>query len=160
MIKQQSRGVICAGVFLLGLVSTAEAATITNTVVVGDKEWAQVDLFNGATWNSFNAQCPSGVCGSTSTFNSFSLDGWTWATQANVGDLLFGPLTAHLGGSSNSFEEPIDNLTPWITATGFNLTRNSVFGVSTLHFTDREVYGLTSDTVGGVAYASYERVDH
>ena len=64
---------------------SATAVPITDTVIVGDKEWAQVVLFTSLSWNDMNAVCPAGVCG-VGTLNGFDMDGWTWASRADVGD--------------------------------------------------------------------------
>lgn len=66
---------------------SARATPITSTVVVGDKEWAQVNLFTNLAWDNLNAVCPSGVCG-TSTLNGWDMNGWTWASVADIADLF------------------------------------------------------------------------
>lgn len=72
---------------IVGWVSSASAAPITDTVTVAGKEWAQVDLFTNLTWSDINTVCPGGVCGN-STLNGFEMDGWTWATIDNLNDLF------------------------------------------------------------------------
>ncbi len=89
-------------ILLILLISTtlsAKAASITDFVEVDGKEWAQVGLFVGNSWNDMNAQCPSGVCGLMAALNGWDLNGWTWASANDVG-ALFNSLTNgfHPGG--------------------------------------------------------------
>lgn len=67
------------------------ATLITDTVTVGDYEWAQVDLFAGIMWNEVNTVCPSGVCG-VGTLNNYEIDGWLWANAAHVKSNVLDPL--------------------------------------------------------------------
>ncbi len=67
---------------------TVTAAPITDTVIVGSQEWAQVDLFTNVSWNTINTQCPGGVCSLASTINGYDLDGWTWASVEAVQGLF------------------------------------------------------------------------
>jgi len=133
------------------------ANLITETVTIGDKEWAQVNLFTGVTMNSLAAQCPAGVCSSSSSFSGFALNGWTWATQSDVGDSIFGPLTNHQGGES-AYDTPVNQLVnefnPFIASTGFRLTNSFNLGFGSLFLSSWELKGLTSD---GVALGSLYR---
>ena len=54
-------------------------------------------LLTNTGWDQMNAQCPAGVCGAGSTLNGYDLDGWTWASQAEVGG-LFAAVSPHSGG--------------------------------------------------------------
>jgi len=65
---------------------SANATIITDTVTVGDKEWAQVSLFSNLSWNTMDAACPAGVC--AGTLNGFDVSGWTWASAFETGDLF------------------------------------------------------------------------
>ena len=69
------------------------AAEISDTVIVGDTEWAQVDLFTGLSWNEINAACPGGACGQ-GTLNGYRMEGWKWATVEEVNGLFNGYLSA------------------------------------------------------------------
>ena len=73
---------------------TATAMSITDTVVVGDKEWAQVNLFTDLSWNDVNSVCPAGAC--SGTLNGFDVDNWIWAAIEQVGS-LFSLVTPHPG---------------------------------------------------------------
>ena len=63
---------------------SVSAAPVTDTVIVGAQEWAQVDLFTNVSWNTLNSQCPGGVCTLTSSVNGYDLSGWTWASIDTV----------------------------------------------------------------------------
>ena len=78
---------LVVGLVLYFVVSSAQATPITNTIVVGDKEWAQVDLFTSLSWNQINAVCPSGVCGN-GTLNGLDMGGWAWAHIGDVAQLF------------------------------------------------------------------------
>ena len=87
----------------LTFVATPTSATLitdSDTVIVGDKEWAQVDLFYGLSWLEINDVCPFGNCGS-GILNGYDMNGWTWATASQVGDLLFAIISGHPGGLAN-----------------------------------------------------------
>jgi hypothetical protein len=75
----------CAG----GVV--AEPITHGDIVTVNGREWAQPDLFLWEPWNSINAVCPNQICNGVLTMNSgrsFEMDGWIWASVADVADML------------------------------------------------------------------------
>jgi PEP-CTERM motif len=69
---------------------TVSAMPITDTVIVGSQEWAQVNLFTNVSWNDLNTQCPGGVCSAASTLNGYDLEGWTWASVDVVQTLFNG----------------------------------------------------------------------
>ncbi len=71
---------------------TVSAVPITETVIVGNQEWAQVSLFTRVSWNTLNAQCPGGVCSIASTANGHDLAGWTWASNDTM-QALFNSFT-------------------------------------------------------------------
>jgi hypothetical protein len=81
--------------FLIALVITwtgpALAMPITDTVIVGTREWAQPDLFaNWVNWNDINEICPSSsgsLCGSEQIGRS-DMSGWTWASVEDVNALF------------------------------------------------------------------------
>jgi hypothetical protein len=118
---------------------TANAMPITETVVFEGKEWAQVDLFLNLSWNEVSAVCPAGVC--AGILNSFEVDGWSWASRADVGNFLFGPLSSHPGGEAGIIEDG-DTLTEFIAATGIRLTSGS-FTPGPVGFVDAYIDGLT-----------------
>jgi hypothetical protein len=80
------------------------ATPVTDTVIVDGQEWAQVDLFTNNSWNTINAQCPSGVCGATSTINGWDLDGWTWASVYEV-QTLFNTFTGQATVAPGAYSE-------------------------------------------------------
>lgn len=144
---------LLATLMLCGIgIAESQATPITQTVTVGTKEWAQVNLFTGLSWDDINLVCPAGVCGA-STLNGFDMDGWTWASQAEVGDDLFMPFTTHPGGVATDTESG-DKFSPWLAQTGFNVTDAVTTQFEKISF----VAGWTSDLnhpgFGGVAQAS------
>ncbi|MFT4561537.1 MAG: hypothetical protein ACI9BW_001278 [Gammaproteobacteria bacterium] len=85
------RFLTCFGLTLAGTFAHfSTAATITETVIVGDTEWAQANLFADLSWNQINSVCPAGICGAGS-LNGLQLSDWTWASQIEVGEHLFVP---------------------------------------------------------------------
>ena len=69
------------------LTSAAQSVPIIDTVFVGDKEWAQVDLFLSLSGSDIDAVCPGGVCGA-GMLNSNDMAGWTWASNTDVDSLV------------------------------------------------------------------------
>lgn len=60
----------------------------SNTVTVGERIWAQPDLFIGVSWSQIMAVCPGGVCGTDAALNGFNLNGWTFASVDDVNALF------------------------------------------------------------------------
>jgi hypothetical protein len=81
---------------------TVSALPITDTVVVGTQEWAQVDLFSGNSWNTISMQCPDGTCTDTSTLSGYELAGWTWASVDTV-QTLFDVFTGQSNPAPSSY---------------------------------------------------------
>jgi hypothetical protein len=93
-------------VLAFGWAGNASAVPISaaDIVNVGGQEWAQVDLFTSNSWNTINAQCPSGLCLTTSTVNGYSLDGWTWASIDEV-QSLFNTFTGQVASAPAVYSE-------------------------------------------------------
>lgn len=112
------------------------AVPITDTVVVGGKDWAQVALFTNLSWNDIDAVCSGGTCGA-GTLNGWDMDGWSWASVTEVGAFLAS--VSPWDGAIGSILE-VANTSTWAPAffdtLGFNptLTAPSI----------RQVQGLTS----------------
>ena len=70
--------------------SASSSNPITDTVTAAGKEWAQVDLFAGLTWDDINAVCPanSAVCPDGASLNDLDVSGWTWADVADLNSLF------------------------------------------------------------------------
>lgn len=84
---------------------------ITDTVMINGREWAQVDLFGGLSWNDMNAVCPDGTC--SGVLNEYNMTGWTWASLADVSVLFnyfIGSDVLNPAVSSNFYSE--EN-SPW-----------------------------------------------
>lgn len=64
------------------------AVPITDTVLVGGREWAQPADFKAFSWNTVNQQCPGLVCAVGSSLNNYQLEGWTWASVDDVQSLF------------------------------------------------------------------------
>jgi hypothetical protein len=129
-----------AFVVSLSFIATPVSATlITDTVFIGDREWAQVDLFTNLSWNDMDRVCPRGVCGS-GTLNGFDMAGWTWASAATVGDLLFQPYSAHVGGLSDTGWISGNEVIKFAAATGMRPT-----GATTGRYEHMTLKGMTVD---------------
>lgn len=82
----------------------AWAVPITDTVIVGTQEWAQVSLFSNVSWNAVSTQCPGGVCSASSTLNGYDLSGWNWASVDAV-QSLFNTFTGQTNLAPNQYFE-------------------------------------------------------
>ena len=84
----------------MGCPSIAES----ETVLIYEKRWAQPYLFEGVTWHDVNAACPgpSGVC--SGKLGDVEVTGWTWASGADVTDLLNAFLGTELGAVPDLIE--------------------------------------------------------
>ena len=129
----------------LALVSqTARAAP----VIVDGLAWRQLTDTDGILWADVATVCPSGGGLCSGSVGGVSFSGWTWATRAEVGTLLFAATTGHPGGvfnheqAGNAFDTALG---------GFGLTSN-ISGVGT-------VAGRTADVVAisnvGVAFIQH-----
>ena len=122
MINKICKILVC--VFTLTFIATPSSATpITDTVIVGDYEWAQVDLFVNLSWNDINFVCPDGNCG-LGSLNGFDMNGWTWATASFIGENLFAeffppPIPNNFNYDSTYTLSAFDAFT---NTTGFNPT--------------------------------------
>lgn len=85
---------------------TAYSIPITDTVTgLGDgKEWAQINLFTNLSWDTINTACPAGVCTSGTQLNGYKMDGWTWASVYDVGE-LYQLFTSNFPGGFNTYIE-------------------------------------------------------
>jgi hypothetical protein len=93
---------------------TVLATPITDTITAGEREWAQVDVFSGISWEDVDAACPAGVCSGTLGHNGvdYDMDGWEWASVDSVsslfnyylgGPFMSGPSSAEGDGITESF---------------------------------------------------------
>ncbi|CAA0122199.1 Uncharacterised protein [Halioglobus japonicus] len=74
--------------WMVAVCQSVSAVPVTDTVIVGGQEWAQVDLFTNVSWNTVSTQCPGGVCSPSSALNGYDLAGWTWASIDAVQSLF------------------------------------------------------------------------
>ncbi|MCB1696595.1 MAG: VPLPA-CTERM sorting domain-containing protein [Halioglobus sp.] len=89
---------LTAALVFTGSSGAVNAATIGAADIfrVGDREWAQPDLFTDLSWNDINSVCPAGECMATE-LNGWYMQGWTWASVTDVGELL-SEFTPYAGG--------------------------------------------------------------
>lgn len=86
-------------------VGTCAGSPITDTIVVGDKEWAQPSLFTDVTGEQVAARCADGPCNPNTSLFGWSLFGWHWATVDDVNALFNSYLTVGtLGPGPDSLE--------------------------------------------------------
>lgn len=117
------------------------AASITDTVVVDDTEWAQISLFTNLSWNDVNAVCPSGVCAG-GTLNGYAMSGWTWANVSQANALLNDFIGSDLLGPGPDSIAQVDSVWgPAAFDAGFNPTEALPVGEGTY----RGIYAWTSD---------------
>lgn len=62
--------------------------TIQDTVTVGARQWAQVDLFRDISWNEIEAVCPKGKCLTGQTLNGYDMSGWWLASTEDLNELF------------------------------------------------------------------------
>ena len=149
-VAKDSKLLVYAAAVSLSLqFSPASAATITaaDIVTVDGKDWAQVSLFTGLSWNDINAVCPAGSC--SGALNGWDVTGWSWASLSDVGD-LFAAATSFPGGYAR-YEEAGSTWAPaWFDNLGFNPTSQSTDG-------NRGTTGLTVTIVApaGPSYSAF-----
>jgi uncharacterized repeat protein (TIGR02543 family) len=59
-------------------------ATITDTVTVDGRVWAQVVLFTNLSTVQISAVCPVGACINGGVLNGHNMTGWTWASAVDL----------------------------------------------------------------------------
>jgi len=76
---------------------------ISDTLTVEGREWAQLDVLTGVSWNEMNAVCPRGMC--SGRLNNYDMTGWIWASVDDVNELFnFYIGTASLGPGPDRLE--------------------------------------------------------
>jgi PEP-CTERM motif-containing protein len=114
----------------IAISQSVSAAPITDTVIVGTQEWAQVDLFTNVSWATLNSQCPGGVCSLASTVNGYDLNGWTWASVQDV-QTMFDVFTGQSTPAPTRYIE-LDSTWAPLMFSLFNPTEVSTSGVLSL----------------------------
>lgn len=137
-IKFMFAGILIASSHLAnaGLIPT------TAQVTLDGKNWAKTSIFSGLSWNLINAQCPNGVCSATSELNGFELDGWIWATSAEVQSVF------NVFSLSNEFTLGDGSLYYSYRSTWAHVIV-SIFGKTASTQTSNELYGLVSNEIRG-----------
>jgi len=90
-------------------------APITDIVTVEGRDWAQPDLFAGATIAQMEAVCPEGACIAGGVLSNNDMTGWRWAHIDEM-RILFNFYNSEI--SINSSEEDSDHGAPdalWLT---------------------------------------------
>lgn len=116
---------------------------ISNTVTVEGREWAQVNIFTGITWNEVDAACSGEVC--TGKLNGYDVTGWVWASVDDVNHLFNSYLAEE--GALGPGPDRLSTFDPTTWASEFyadgwtptetSSSHNQVFGLlSTSHSTD------------------------
>lgn len=108
------------------------------------RQWRQVDLTAGHSWNAVAAVCPTdGVTPCAGSLGAVQVDGWVWATQQDVLELFaeFSPAVAKTGAVSG----------PQYFFAGFGLLTsfNPTFSVQTTFNSELGLWGWTSTTGAG-----------
>jgi hypothetical protein len=136
------------------------AVPITDTVTVNGTTWAQVDLFAGLSWNTLDALCPGGVCG-TNTLNGFDMAGWHWASADDLA-AAFNPFLVDSGFGGSDLLGPGPDRFYW----GFS-NPDADFGGNFIdegfrptyaQFGDRVLTGWISNAVPGDTTLAYQGV--
>lgn len=128
----------------IAISQAVSAGPITDTVIVGTQEWAQVDLFTNVSWSTLNSQCPGGVCSLSSTVNGYDLNGWTWASIQEV-QSMFNVFTGQSTPAPSRYFEDNSTWAPLMFSL-FNPTDISSSGVLNLRGYSSTLWG------GNIAY--------
>jgi hypothetical protein len=143
----KSQTILSAFMFFLSSATLAVPTTeITETLVVGNKEWAQVSLFTNISWNDINAVCSGGPCASGTELNGYDMAGWWWASNEQVRDYLFAAVTP-LPAGETTYEEAGSTWAPeFFYSIGFEPTDLEWWVWPIGPLTGRRVNGLTNQT--------------
>lgn len=97
---------------------SASAIPITDTVTLDGKEWAQPADFTGISWNTIFAVCGAGPCIGNLIVPfrfTYEMDGWTWASNAQV-QSLFNTFTGRNDTAPTLFTEAYSEWAPAVLA--------------------------------------------
>ena len=94
------------------------ALPVTDFISFSGRDWAQVDLFTNQSWRDVSNVCAQSTGQCSGLLSGFDLAGWNWASNEEVGDFLFGPLTSHPGGAIGH-EAAESEVNDFFAATGF-----------------------------------------
>jgi hypothetical protein len=134
-------------VLALGLLGVQSA----NAVVVDGKDWMQLTGTTGLSYLQANTLCGSGTC--SGSIGSTSIDGWSWATNADVAglfDTLIQPGSTQFPTATSSYAAAGDA----DIANAMNIfDPTSIFNFGGTVW--REVRGVTRGTANGTATMAY-----
>lgn len=91
---------------------------ISDTVLVNGREWAQLTSFTNFSWNEINEVCPSGDCSGGVLANT-PLDGWSWASATEVGELFNFFVGANVFSVPNAINLPGTEVFDLVATLGF-----------------------------------------
>jgi hypothetical protein len=134
--------------------SVFAAEPITDTIIVGDNEWAQVSLFTSQSWNEINAVCPAGVCvdGGVLTHQGFDMTGWIWADTDDVNALFnFYIGSSQLGPGPDAYGSTTNFFAQAFFADGWIETQN----LNPSGLSSSETVGLMNDSSNTVALMGF-----
>jgi hypothetical protein len=86
------RGLVCSVLIALGVLASASRAAATPitpgyTDATTGFTWAPGADFDNLSWATISAACPAPTYVCSGTLNGFSVAGWIWASEAQVGTL-------------------------------------------------------------------------
>jgi len=84
--EEVAKMIASSEMFYLMPIFSSSPRVITDTVTVNGREWAQVDLFAGLSWNDVNAVCPAGAC--SGHLKGYDMTGWIWASIDDLNALF------------------------------------------------------------------------
>lgn len=105
----------------------SNAISITDTIIVGDREWAQVDLFVSQFPDDVNGMetiCSrtTGTCGN-GALNGYDMQGWTWASVDDVNALFNEYIgSAEMGPGADAYFEIGSSWAPSFFVDGWRAT--------------------------------------
>lgn len=115
MLKNTILALASLGLIGWSTISDAVPITAADIVEADGREWAQVDLFGGLSWNEMNAVCPSGPCANGGLLNGYDMTGWIWAGLDEIGTML-GTFTGHDHVRSLAFSTRFSTWAPALLA--------------------------------------------
>lgn len=137
----------------------SSAPPITDVVKIGNRVWAQADLFLDLSWADISEVCPlpKGIC--DGQLNSYDVSGWVWASIDDVFGLL-----VSLGHPTLTYPptfvygEISSDWAPAFYDTGFRQTLESA-GRAFIAWTSSLDDGCTSYPPCGITAAVVDRAD-
>ncbi len=102
-----------------------QSTPVTDTILFGDKEWAQVNLFRNTSFAEIDAVCPAatGLCLSDGHLNGYNMSGWIWASEKDINELFNTFIGSNqLGPGASTYTEANSSWAPKFFDEGFQPT--------------------------------------